>query len=643
MNSQYDLARNFGYDITMSDGHMGLPSAAHKEYMERCQFLYKEFMTNMNIHMKNEKELKKELRALHREKMQHLRFSLYRSSSTDPFSRHDVVTASSLPLESRNNTPWGLNTIPDNEDQVFRPHTAPTGTSKWQHANTDRPKTAAVDSFGNILYNNSDEQSDDNLSEVSSVSQSTIVGIIDRKMEQSSARKISVGQQSFNKIGHGKVRAKIKNKDGRFLVQPINIEYDVEAANQDNQAFEPSITKQQFDPLYERLALVRKITDFKSPTISSDMKINNRVPIQKSLKGIKAKRTTVSEIYQNARDRKTRHFRIVAIKPKINVSGKPTVSSVFRAALSSVKNNRTNSSERGGNSRLSNNQEEMGGATQGAPNIFTHRPNSQVDEIDSVASANRSRPRSILHSISSGSRGLDDSLNAANNAFMNVLTDIRSRPQSKVAFARSDSRMSSGTTTQLQADDKVDLSASFASSTGGGGSHFGSKLAAQKSGKRRRTISANSETNEVPPGEFRSCSTSQSQVDVINPPNSTDGAPRGRLGLTSADLRARGLARSESRQSVSSAETSNSFIAKVKEATDHIGKSGGKPVSQKLGFRAPQKMESSRDTKDIVRQQIRQDRQLDETMTVWRRRMAIKSSVMSPRAVGLRKSSSRLR
>lgn len=642
MSTEHDLARNFGFDITMSDSNMGLPTAVHKEYLERCHFLYKEFMANMNIHMKHEKVLRKELRSLQKEKMQHLQFSLYRSAS-DPFARHTLHSSSSMQLDSRCNTPWGLSTIPDEEDQVFRPQTAPAGARRNTDINSNRPKSAVVDTVQAKL--DDDEQSDTDLSDVSGVSKSTIVGVLDKSTERGSSRKIIVGQQSFNKIAHGEVRVKIRHKDGRFLVRPVRTDgradFDSETSNADTQAYEPDLCKQQFDPLYERLALVRKLTNFKSPTISSDMKINNRVPIQKSLKGIDAKRTTVSEIYQNARDRKSRHFRIVSSKPrsKSAMSRKENVTSLVQSFLSSI---RTKSAlpNKALNSQLSSRQGDSRDPTQA---LRGQRNSSHRDEINSIASVNRDRPRSILHSSSSGTNSANnsgtkvqgDSCNAndvANSAFTGLF-----RSQSKVAFARSDSQAGG---------DNVNLSASFSGSVGSV-RQFGDNLNVPERHPGRHiqlSLSSSSDVNSKCP---RVETKTRSEYSVSTPDNS----PRSRHGASPTEQR---VFRTDSRSglidtrstcadlmselSMSSAGTATSFIAKLKLATTSNKTKTVAGSVQKLGFHAPNKMDSRNATAHIVRQQIRQDKQLDEIMTVWRRRMAVRSSSStSPRSASGRR------
>ncbi|KAL4237373.1 hypothetical protein ACF0H5_002091 [Mactra antiquata] len=637
------LARDYGYDITMSDGNMGLPSAVHKEYMERCNMLYKEFVTNMSLHMKEVKVVKKELRSLHEQKMRHLRFSLYRSNK-DPFARN--VGVSSTPtagLDSRNNTPWGLENIPD-EDRAVRPVTAPGGTHTNGHAHTDiRPKTAGHEHRLELIVGDDDDDenvSEADLSQVSGVSKSTVIGVLDRRTEQSSSRKIIVGQQSFNKIQHGDVRAKLKHREGRFIVKPIRVDLESELITSDTVAFDPLKSKTEYDPLYERLALVRKLTDFKTPTISSDMKINNRVPIQKSLKGVDAKRTTISEIYQNARDRKTRHFRIVSNsnRSKSAVNSKEKVTTIMQKFIDSF-GRKSAGPERTFGSRLSNTHDVSRGNTPNYGNV--------KDEIDSVASANNSILRPTMES-SSNSMGLNDSFNGRDQQKLSTTSattnETPRRPQSKVAFVRTDSQSSGNVF--LQTGDSAKLSASF-SSNSGITKQFGDKLSVSSAihpgnEDRTRTISASSDASvfnrqasaDDNPKRFERTPSVLSRTDSFS--RGSDGTPRGRLGMSANEKQLRGLdasMRSDSGLSL----TSTMSAAKKDQAKKHLERKFSyvivDGVKQKLGFQAPTKIESRLDSVSIVKQQIKKDRQLDETMTVWRRRMAARSSALSSKSI----------
>ena len=590
MNMDNDMARDFGFDISMPDGNVGLPSAAHKLFMEQCKVLYREFMTNMSVHINTEKLLRKSLRSLHEEKLRNMRFSLYRSESADPFARRPEVESSTAFLDSRGNTPWGLDTIPDDEGPAGqRPQTAPAVPCALRKSTVykeGRPKTA-----GNSPNDPDDGDSDSGLSDMSVATKSTVMGVVDRKTELGSNRKITVGQNSFTKISHGNVTAKLKHKDGKFVVKPVKVDLDREAATSDTVAYDPSAGKQKFDPVTERLALVRKITDYKTATISSDMKINNRVPIQKCLRGIDAKRTTISEIYQSARDRSARHFRIVTNKPdrkglhdERQVNGR-----MVRSDLSNRWAKALRASFCIGSLGRGLNKDNVG--------------------AEGHSQENQARPRSILlFSGSGGSKSLGESLSAkeiAQNAFMNMYQDVSKRPQSKVAFARTDSHMSN----EVFINDSVDAVANV-----------------------------NKEVNQSHTVTTPTDGTGQDlalKKMLLAPPG---GRPRTSSGNSDIELRSRcgsvSRQRTTSDSNTRGVDSSNGTAAnnKNKSNTNAQYDANGKKIldrSLAISLDAPSKLESSRDTKKIVKQQMRMDKHLDERMAVWRRRMAVKSTAMT--------------
>lgn len=134
-------------------------------------------------------------------------------------------------------------------------------------------------------------------------------GEVDVQTERTRARKITIKADKFLELEKGNTTVKLKDKDGEFILKPLNINY------------EPDEVEAVFfakDPTREKMALVRQKTNWSSQTVSADLKVNNRIAIQKSLMGMSSKKTTVAEIFNNARDRRTRHFRIMLKNPLIN-------------------------------------------------------------------------------------------------------------------------------------------------------------------------------------------------------------------------------------------------------------------------------------------------------------------------------------
>lgn len=140
-------------------------------------------------------------------------------------------------------------------------------------------------------------------------------GEVDVQTERTRARKITIKAEKFLELEKGKTVITLKDKEGEFVLKPLNANY------------EPDEVEAVFfakDPTREKMALVRQKTNWGSNTVSSDLKVNNRIAIQRSLMGKSAKKTTVAEIFNNARDRRTRHFRIMLKNPAVNQESEET-------------------------------------------------------------------------------------------------------------------------------------------------------------------------------------------------------------------------------------------------------------------------------------------------------------------------------
>ncbi|KAK3093814.1 hypothetical protein FSP39_020523 [Pinctada imbricata] len=334
--------------------NLAISSAAQKGYQKKCGVIYREFQKNMNVYLKHEQELRADLRKMRKEKMTNRQFSLYRSAGADLFSKadetrrlimkHNLSTTSPL-MEFFDFNPWGLDAIVD--EDLIRPQTAPLEMEEEGEMKEEiRPQTAGVvpdQSFSSEHVNKNNQTLASSLENrfiephVAKVehllhSQSVhstqlpvqdatrpetvldhadeeemdVDGEVDTNTERTRARKITINADKFGVLQKGTVDVKLKNKDGKFILKPVSMDY------------EPDSVESVFiakDPSKERMALVRQSTCIHSPTVSSELKVNNRIAIQKSLMGKAAKKTSVSEIFKGARDRKTRHFRIFLKNP----------------------------------------------------------------------------------------------------------------------------------------------------------------------------------------------------------------------------------------------------------------------------------------------------------------------------------------
>ena len=362
--NDYELARHYGLDISMPDANFAVASAAQKEYQKKCNFLYRDFMKNMNMHIKQEQKIKKDLRSLKKEKMLNSQYSLYRTDGKDLFStakknRETLLKKHELPgsfFDDLCFNPWGLDSIID--EDLIRPTTAPAGVNEVdvptdqqermveppppaaEGEHLKRPSLAAalnvdhVDTHiakvehllqsqshtqalpvppkppeatslppGGALAKPADPSKADVPAQDSVTEDSSCDGEVDIQTERTRARNIVIDRNRFLDLQRGDINVKLKNKEGAFLVKPVKMTYDMSSVEAVFAAKDPS---------KERMALVRQNTNWKSPTVAAELKINNRIAIQKSLMGKSAKKTTVAEIFNSARDRKTRHFRIIS-------------------------------------------------------------------------------------------------------------------------------------------------------------------------------------------------------------------------------------------------------------------------------------------------------------------------------------------
>ena len=355
------LAREYGFDISMQDNSMAVSTSALKEYQKRVSLLYNEFIKNMNGHLREETKVKKVFNQLRKEKLLNSQYSLYRSDGADLFSKakesrsklmENFVRMSPIVLDDYQNlTPWGLDMIIDEdligpasvcEEEEIRPLTAPAAPIGSEEQNNesepeDRPCTVlplanaigtAMKSMNLLQLTNTVLGKREDTPEPAPVVTNTawnalkdvvkekeevelpqeelepgIDGHIDMKLDQTKARKIMIKPKAFEKLTNGKVCVKLKEKSGNFIMKPAPINYKPDAI---------AAYFMAKDPNKEIMALVRKKTTCASSTISSDMKVNNKIPIMKSLLGQKeVKKTTVAEIMSEARSRKTKQYKVI--------------------------------------------------------------------------------------------------------------------------------------------------------------------------------------------------------------------------------------------------------------------------------------------------------------------------------------------
>ena len=635
--NEFELARNFGFDITMAGGNMGMPGAAHQDYLARCRYLYKEFLSNMNVLIQDEKDVKKTLQALYKEKIKNMMYSLYRSEDAadgrDPFAKKQelALTPSSPMWESRGNTPWALETIVDEEEEAtIRPQTAPARNCVNTHdrqtidSNQVRPKTAGVDK----THIDDDEVSENCLTDTSETKE--IVGVLDTKSERTSSRKITVSKHSFAKVSVKNTNIKLRNRDGSFIVKPMN-DYFVKD-KMDSVAFDPSDAYKNYDPINEKLALVRQVTSFKTPTIASDMKINNRVPIQKSLRGQDAKRVTVAEIYQNARDRRTRRFKLVVKQP--SKLDKPSEDShkTLQSNLLSVSSR-----------------------------PFSRRDSKAAASLDELRGRSRMTiTRNSVHEIIPEVSSPDDSTDINNNEKVNLIkgnidSKVRhnsgqgnivpnngcsKRPESRgVVFATTDSDLSPNH------HDNEHLSPdSTEHNENSEGRQRSNSIFKFNRARRLSELPQNMLDYNANGEEGRRGSLLDNESPHLRRRTSLLDNESPYLGRRASQIENESpyMGRRVScdrRMSIVSVASAGAFLVKLQNAV----RKNSDASDAMLSFRPPTKVETMTDTRKIIKQQMQKDEQSDERMAIWKRRMVNAGASANRALLGSRKRGGRLR
>ncbi|RUS79881.1 hypothetical protein EGW08_012359 [Elysia chlorotica] len=324
-----DLSKDFGLDITVSDGGLVTSAANQRQYQSECNRIYQQFILNMTDYISEEAQLKQTLSSLQSQQKKSPRrpkTSCMRDPATarrtpealdeDAFSSAQMEEFKNIlnreSSRSRMSQASGLRVAGEEADKS-RGGTA--GRRKSLSSLTNLPAVnhmfpALRERPPSVKAAQLERPESKAASDVKrkagpvSISNSTATeydGIMDANPELSSNRRIRMNPRAFTKLLTGQVTVKLLNKTGDFVLRPVTGGTAV--------LTQEDTDKQQIDSK-ERVAIVKQRTSFTSPTLSSDLKISNLVAIQKALKGQAAKRVTVGQVMNSARDRRSRIFRV---------------------------------------------------------------------------------------------------------------------------------------------------------------------------------------------------------------------------------------------------------------------------------------------------------------------------------------------
>ncbi|KAK3773535.1 hypothetical protein RRG08_022247 [Elysia crispata] len=325
-----DLSKDFGLDITVSDGGLVTSAANQRQYQSECNRIYQQFILNMTDYISEEAQLKQTLSSLQSQQKKspgRPKTSGFKDPATarrtpealdeDAFSAAQMEEFKNIlnreNCRSRISHASGLGVVNDEADKSPSGHVSRrksfsslTNLPAVNHmfpALKERPPSVKA---GQLLQRSDSKAASDTKRKsgpgsIATSSATEYDGIMEANPELTSNRRIRMNPRAFTKLLTGQVKVKLLNKTGDFVLRPMTGGTAV-LTQEDTE-------KQQMDSK-ERVAIVKQSTSFQSPTLSSDLKISNLVAIQKALKGQAAKRVTVGEVMKSARDRRARIFRV---------------------------------------------------------------------------------------------------------------------------------------------------------------------------------------------------------------------------------------------------------------------------------------------------------------------------------------------
>nr|KAG5714505.1 hypothetical protein BaRGS_006951 [Batillaria attramentaria] len=293
-----DLSRDYGLDITVSDGGLVTSALNQRQYRAECNKLYQQFMLSMADYLFEEAQLKKRLQTLVQQKKQ----PRAGSAAPDDSERHsqpdlDVYGAG----DEDAFTPQQMEEFRRlaNSRASNRPFSRQAGIV------TDLPRpptTMSIRAPSRAAMGGADTPH-------------MFPGMKERPLTSASRHQDSrAGSAVSNRQGVIKIR--VMHKEGQFVMKPVSGRPGVVSVStgQDKDDGEPHQVMDSKD----KMAVVKLHTSFKSPTLSSDLKVNNLVAIQKSLLGHDTKRMTVNEVMAKSRDRRARLFRVQAASGRLD-------------------------------------------------------------------------------------------------------------------------------------------------------------------------------------------------------------------------------------------------------------------------------------------------------------------------------------
>ncbi|ESO89236.1 hypothetical protein LOTGIDRAFT_154326 [Lottia gigantea] len=304
-----ELAKDFGFDVTAPSGGVQTSGANNREYKTECRKIYSEFLMNMRDYIFQEEQIKKELTKLRAQ-----------TASPHKQARDPIISLSSRCSSTRRDSLYSDTGLHDKEIlrpgridlSKKRPKTV-IGTVRGRDVNLDHVDGQEDNILPDIITTHGGSTSittnqtvkhsssaTDNRKQTSPRDREDHNAIVESSSDFACSRVIRMNPRAYSKLVCGKANVHVLNRSSGYLLKPVSeTKTDVLMPKNVGRSNVP-----------ERLAIVRERTNFKSPTLSNDLKVNNLLAIKKSLVGDTSPRLTVGHVMNSARERRSRLYRI---------------------------------------------------------------------------------------------------------------------------------------------------------------------------------------------------------------------------------------------------------------------------------------------------------------------------------------------
>ncbi|XP_013077667.2 uncharacterized protein LOC106063755 [Biomphalaria glabrata] len=260
-----DLSKDFGLDITVFQGGTVKSSVSQQQYQAVCSNIYDQFTMTLAEHIKEELKLRQLLKT-----SQTPRIEATAVSASTPHTNTardaefgDTDEAKDYAADAKDVTKYSRGILQDRATQS-KQQKITRGSDSLRKEELSLPRRQYKEYDGRI------EPSSLNLSK---------------------NRVIRVNAKTFSRLTRGQIRAQLLNANEEYILTPF-----IGSSLENNDR--------------ERLVVAKQRTTYKTPTLASELKVNNLVAIQRDILGQGRRRRSVREVLTQARDRRARLYRV---------------------------------------------------------------------------------------------------------------------------------------------------------------------------------------------------------------------------------------------------------------------------------------------------------------------------------------------